>query len=120
MEWHIALIGVVTGTAIHAIMEPTNILQKLERLNTAIKTGKIVDPAIKGIDTRAKAYALAFFVVTLFSAIGYAVASVINPSVEAALQYSVVVAFVAEIILALRVDKYHVEIEKMTKQHKKK
>jgi len=119
MEWHILLVGVVTGVSIHQLMEPMGILQKLSRLDTAIKTGKIVDPIMKGIDTRAKSYALGLIMLTIMSAIAYFITVAIDPGVEAAIQYSVVVALLAEIIAMARIDKYHVEIEKMTKDHKK-
>lgn len=120
MEWHIILAGVVTGTALHEIMEPINVLQKLLRLDTATKTGKIETPMPKGVDTRAKAYTIGIIAITVLSAIAYLIARAIDPSVDGAIQYAVVVAIVAELILMARIDKYHVEIEKMTQRQGQK
>lgn len=120
MQWHIVLIGIITGVAIHKMMEPVNILFKLNRLKQAMTSGKIIDPQVKGINTRTKAYALGLAAIAIPSAIAYFVASLFDPSVDSAIRYSVAVALISQIILMIRVDQYHVEIEKLTQAQKKR
>lgn len=58
MEWHILLIAVAVSASMHTAAEPTNVLRKVRRLKTAIKSGIIENLPMKGIDTRAKSYGL--------------------------------------------------------------
>lgn len=120
MDLYILVAAVATGTALHAIMEPGNVIYKLSRLEKAIKTGKIEDPPMKGIDTRTKAYSLTVISTLVLSGVSYFVINLINPSEDTALNYSVAVMLVGALIMGVRIDKYHVLIEKVTQAQKKK
>jgi hypothetical protein len=120
MEWKLILAAMATSTGLHAAMEPDNIMRKLRRLNNVINTGKIDSLPMKGIDTRPKAYAVGVAFLVIPTAIFYTIAKAIDPSANSAMKYSIVVMLLSAIILTFKVDKYHVEIEKMTKLHRRK
>lgn len=120
MEWTNFLIAVSTATALHRLMEPNNINYKLKRLSSAIKTGKIEVPPMKGIDTRAKAYALGLMMVIMVTAIGYFVAGFFDSTTTQSVIYSVVVLLFADVVTMIAIDKYHADIEKITKSFGKK
>ena len=120
MEWHILLMAAVTATSLHSIMEPKNIMDKLERLSEAIKTGKVRKPMIEGIDTRTKAYGIGIVMLAGLTLLGYFIANFFDPSVDFAIKYSIVVVLVAELILIAEIDKFHIDIEKVTQRLKKK
>lgn len=120
MEWHIILIAVAVSASIHTAAEPQNLLFKLDRLYKAIKTGKVLEPPMKGIDTRAKSYMVGVVFLLIPAIITYFIANAIDPSVEAAIQFSIAVIIIAELVLMVRLDTYHVRIEKMTKELRKK
>lgn len=119
MEWHIITAAIVTGTSLHSVMEPANVNTKLTRLKKAIKTGKISELKMQGIDTRPKAYGLGLLAIAVPSAIAYLIIQAINPSVEAAIQYTAAVALFGEALLIVGLDKYHVAIEKLTQAQKR-
>jgi hypothetical protein len=115
MEWHILLAAVTTAMSLHAVMEPDNLMRKLRRLDVAIKTGKIQELPLKGINTRPKSYAVGISFMLVLTTLAYLVARLIHPSQLAAIKYCVAVAIIAELILMMRLDVYHVEIEKITR-----
>jgi hypothetical protein len=117
-DWHL-LVAIATSTSLHAVLEPSNLMRKLRRLDIAIKTGKIEALPLKGIDTRAKSYAFGLSIIGVFSLIAYICARLVDPGVLASIKYSIVVVLVAEIILMMRLDRYHVEIEKITRSQAK-
>jgi hypothetical protein len=117
---HILAAAVVTATSLHAVMEPKNIMIKLHRYAGAVKNGKISDLPMKGIDTRAKSYALGVGSIVIMTALSYLIINAINPSVEKALQYIIIAAIIAELLVIVQVDKYHSAIEKYTQKAKKK
>ncbi len=119
MDWHIIAAAAATTTAIHGAMEPSNLFEKLKRLDEAIETGKIRELPMKGIDTRTKSYAVGITFMTVIGLIAYAIINAINPSVEAALQYIVAVLVLGELVLMGRLDSFHVLIEKITQKQKK-
>lgn len=120
MDWHIILIAVAVSASIHTSAEPINVIRKVRRLKTALKTGKLEELPMKGIDTRAKSYALGVALLVIPAVIAYLIANTINPGVESAIQFSVAIIIVAELILMARLDVYHVEIERLTQTAAKK
>jgi len=116
MDTYLLLSAVVTATALHRIMEPMNVLAKLERLDGALKTGKIADPQMKGIDTRAKAYAVSSAFIVVMSAIMYVVFGFLDLSPENSAVYAVIVSLIAWFLSTAKLDVYHVEIEKITQR----
>ncbi|MCA9344518.1 hypothetical protein KC946_01655 [Candidatus Saccharibacteria bacterium] len=119
MEWSYLLIGVVSATSVHRIMEPGNINEKVKRLSKAYETGSVEKPKLQGIDTRAISYGLGIMIIVSLSAFGYFIASIIGPDTTQSIVYSVVVLIIADIISMMAIDKYHVNIEILTKKFKK-
>ena len=119
MDWHIIAAAIVTGTAVHGAMEPQNVNVKLNRLGKAIKTGKIEELQLKGIDTRPKAYSAAALGILLISIFSFLIINWIDPGFEATMQYIIVTALFGEAVLVYGLDKYHVAIEKLTQAQKK-
>lgn len=119
MEWELLLIAASTSTALHRSFEPNNLLDKLSRLEDAIKTGKIRTPKMTGIDTRAKSYMLGIIALLVPGIIAYFIARAIDPSSEAALKFSIGVTILSELFLTYRLDQFHVAIEKVTKAAKR-
>ncbi len=120
MEWYILAAAVATATSIHSAMEPQNVNRKLARLANALKTGKIDELPMKGIDTRAKSYALGTVFMAILTSVAYFIINLFDPSLEAAMQYSLIVLLVGEFGLMKGLDDYHVAIEKLTKKVAKK
>ncbi|MFT4532447.1 MAG: hypothetical protein ACI9T8_000470 [Candidatus Saccharimonadales bacterium] len=116
MELYTVLAAAITATALHRMMEPMNILAKLVRLDNAIRTKKIDDPQMKGIDTRAKSYGLAIAILGVMFAVTYGVISLFDASNDALVQYSIIATVLSELVLTVGIDKYHVAIEKLTKR----
>lgn len=113
------VLALATAELLHNIMEASNVRRKVARLHAYIKKEKYPEIPIN-IDTRPKAYALtvASFVVLVGLSLG--VLSLVNLQGNAALWYLVVVLALAFFSLAYLLDKYHVEIEHVTKPFKKK
>lgn len=120
MELHILLAAVATGTSLHTIAEPGSVLMKLWRLDKALKTGEIQPLPMKGIDTRLKAYGVGIFSIVATSAIAYFFINLADPTSDTATKYSIVALLASELILLSRLDRYHVDIEKMTKEQGRK
>lgn len=118
--WHIWLAAVVTGTSLHTIMEPGNILIKLWRLDRTLQSGIVPKLPIQGINSRLKAYSFGIAVISFLILISFALVNWVNPSPLGAIQYSIVTAIAAELILMMRVDRYHVDIERITQEQASK
>lgn len=119
MEWNNLLIAVATATSIHRLFEPGGINYKLSRLEKAASSGEIETPPLKGIDTRAKAYGLGLAVVSVTTAVTYFAAGLFDPSIKTTALYCVAMLVTADVISMMSIDKYHVNIEKLTKKFKK-
>ena len=120
MEILYLVAALATTRTIHGSMEPKNIIDKLSRLENAIKTGKIRKPMMQGIDTRAKSYGVAAVAITVPTVIAYFTISLIDPAQDALLWYTAIVLLIGEVYLTYAIDKYHVQIEKVTRAQKKK
>jgi len=119
MIWNNLLIALVTATSLHRLSEPGNINYKLERLEKATKTGEIETPPLKGINTRAKAYGLSFAIVGITTLITYFLAGLFDPALKPTAIYCSVVLLLSDIVSMISIDKYHLNIEKLTKRLKK-
>jgi hypothetical protein len=119
MELLYLVAALATTRTIHGSMEPKNIIDKLSRLENAIKTGKIRKPMMQGIDTRAKSYGVAAVAIAIPTIISYFVIGFIDPPQDALLWYTAIVLLVGELYLTYAIDNYHVQIEKVTQAQKK-
>ncbi len=114
MEWHILLAAVASSTSMHRVMEPKNILYKLQRLQKAKESGKVEVPQMKGVDTRAKAISLSVVILIVTSLVFYLIFNVVNPSTSWSITYSVVILVIADVLSSVMIDKYHAAIEPIT------
>ncbi len=120
MDLYTLLAAIATSTSIHRMMEPMNIIQKLERLDDALKTGKISDPKMKGIDTRTKSYGLGIGLLVIMTVVAYGVVSLFGSSNDSLVQYAIGITLLGELVSLVSIDKYHVAIESVTKRAGKK
>ena len=120
MELYTLLAAVATSTSFHRMMEPMNINGKLERLDGALKTGKISDPQMKGIDTRAKSYGLGITMLAVMTGLAYVIVGLSDANNDALVQYTIAISLLGWFVSMASIDKYHVAIEKVTQRVGKK
>lgn len=113
------LLAFVFAHSLHAIGESTNVLSKLERLTNAVHKKKL-KPYPMNIDTRAKSYALGFGVIAAVTVITYAMLSILDFTNTSFVLVALSLLVVTELITTVKIDKYHVEIEKLIKKFNKK
>ena len=112
------LLALALNELLHNLMEITNIRGKVERLQAYINKESYKEMPVK-IDTRPKAYlvsVVAFFVTT---SILFGVVSLLSIPSDAAVKASVGILILTYFITAVMVDKYHVDIEAVTRLFKK-
>jgi hypothetical protein len=120
MEWHIIVAAIATSTSLHSVMEPDNIMRKLKRLKTAMDTGEIEELPMKGIDTRLKSLGVWFAILSILIVLSYLAINSVNPSIDNALIYSVLILVLGDFLTTIKIDQYHILIEKITKTTKRK
>lgn len=102
----------------HNIMEVGNIRNKVKRLQAYINKEQFKEMPMK-IDTRPKAYALSTVAFIVTGGILFGIFSLLDVNADAAIIAIVGLLIVTYFITAVVVDKYHVDIEKVTRQFKK-
>ncbi len=113
------VLALVTAELLHNIMETGNVRRKVARLRAYIDKNPVKEMPIN-IDTRPKAYGLSFVSFIVLTSVLFGIFSVINLRGEVALWYVVGVLTLAFFSLAVLLDKYHVEIERVTRPFMKK
>lgn len=112
------LVAASIAHAFHSMLEPMNIRTKVKRLVAYID--KQTPPKVpQGIDTRPKALGLAFVMVALPFGLAYIVVTSLEPAPRTAIWFALATMLVIEVVNSVNIDKYHVEIEKVTRQFKK-
>lgn len=119
MKLYYLAAALATTLTMKTFMEPVNIMAKLKRLEYAIKTGKIRKNQVEGIDTRLKAYSLGFISFLLPLLFTYLLFDWASPNQKTTLWYIIAVTILGNLYLTYAIDKYHVEIEKLTQDQKK-
>lgn len=112
------LLALVTNELIHSLFEVHNIREKVKRLKAYMDKQPYKELALK-VDTRAKSYAIttaSFFLFTLPLYFGY-----VKLDLDELTAYKLMVALLIFCFFANAyfIDKYHVEIEQITKKFKK-
>ncbi|MDB5184150.1 MAG: hypothetical protein JWO07_831 [Candidatus Saccharibacteria bacterium] len=107
-------LALVTADLLHNLSESANVRNKVARLSAYINKKSYTEMKMK-IDTRAKSYGLSIAGFVVLTGIPLAVLSFINPHGDGALWYAIIVLFISYFGLAVMLDKYHVEIERVTR-----
>lgn len=113
------VLALATAELLHNIMETSNVRRKVARLHAYINKKPFPEIPMN-IDTRPKAYGLTIASFVILVGILFGVFSLVNLEGNAALWYLIVILSLAFFGLAYLLDKYHVEIERVTKPFKKK
>ena len=112
-------LALVTADLLHNLAEVSNARNKVARLSAYINKQPYTEMKLK-IDTRAKAYGISVASFVILGGLSLAVLSLINLSSNAALWYAIIVLTLSYFVLAVLMDKYHVEIERVTRPFMKK
>jgi hypothetical protein len=113
------VLALATAELLHNILEVSNVRRKVARLSAYINKQPYEEMKIK-IDTRAKAYGLSLVSFVVLTGVFLGVFSLLNLKGDAALWYVIAVLTLAFLSLAYLLDKYHVEIERVTHPFMKK
>lgn len=106
------------GELTHNSIESQTVREKVKRLR-AYKENRPYKELPININTRAKSYGISLVGLVLFTAIFYLLFSILNLSTTRALQTIIVILVVAYAVTAIILDKYHVEIEVVTKPYRR-
>lgn len=112
------LVAVSVAHAFHSTMEPVNIRSKVARL-AAYMDKKPFKEIPVNIDTRAKALGIGYGMFAVLTLLIYGLSALLNPSTQTAITLAVVLMIIVEILNTFTIDKYHVEIEAVTRRFKK-
>ena len=107
-----------TNAVIHTLAETQNVRAKVKRLNAYIDKKPFKEMPVN-IDTRAKSYGISLIMFVVFNAILFGVYSLFDVGVTGAFKIIIVMLTVEFLAMAVLLDKYHVEIEQVTKKFKK-
>lgn len=112
-------LALAANEVVHNIAETMNVREKVRRLKAYIDKDSYKEMSVK-IDTRAKAYAIsvAAFVVVVGVLFGFF--SLMNLNGNQALWWLIGMLVVAYFSTAVLLDKYHVDIERVTRPFMKK
>jgi hypothetical protein len=113
------VLALATAELLHNIMEVGNVRRKVARLSAYINKQPYEEMKMK-IDTRAKAYGLSVMSFVVLTGVSLGAFSLLNLKGDAVLWYGVVVLTLAFFSLAYLLDRYHVEIERVTRPFMKK
>ncbi len=113
------VLALATNEIAHNLAEATNVRNKVKRLHAYINK-KPVDKIPLNIDTRQKAYGISVIMFVIFVGILYGIFSMLNLAGNDALWVVVVALVIAYFVSAVMLDKYHVEIEHVTRPFMKK
>lgn len=112
-------LALATADLLHNIAEAANVRNKVARLNAYISKQPFTEMKLK-IDTRVKSYGISLVSFVVLVGLPLALFSWLNLSISAAFWYIVTVLTISYFALAVLLDKYHVEIERVTRPFMKK
>lgn len=107
-----------TNAVIHTLAETQNVRAKVKRLSAYIDKKPFKEMPVN-IDTRAKSYGISLIMFVVFNAILFGVYSMFDVGATEAFKIIIVMLNVEFLAMAVLLDKYHVEIEQVTKKFKK-
>ncbi len=112
------LLALVTNELLHSMLEVKNVREKVRRLATYMDKKPYKELSIN-IDTRAKAYAISFVAFVIPTALLFGLYSLLDLSGNVALKLMIGLLVITYFASGVLIDKYHVEIEQITKKFKK-
>lgn len=107
-------LALVTADLLHNLAEASNVRNKVARLSAYINKQPYTEMKMK-IDTRPKAYGLAAASFVILTGTSLIIHSFLNLGGDTALWYAIVVLVISYFVLGVLLDKYHVEIERVTR-----
>jgi uncharacterized transporter YbjL len=113
------VLALATGELIHNILEVSNVRRKVKRLSTYISGATYPEMKMQ-IDTRPKAYVLSLVGFAVVTAVLFGIFSIFNLTGNNVLMFLAIVLTLAYFATAILLDKYHVEIERVTRPYMKK
>ncbi len=108
------LLALATNELLHNVFEVKNMREKLKRL-TAYMNKKAYKELPLNINTRAKSYAVSLVAFIAFVGPLWLVFSWLDPTPELAIKLAIGLLTATFIATAITVDKWHVDVEKITR-----
>lgn len=112
------MVAAVAAHSFHSLMEPLNIRAKVARLKAYMDKKPYKEMSLK-IDTRAKALGLGYGMFIFLLGAGFLVTNTVDPSAKQAAYFAFVLMVFVELVNTANIDKYHIDIEVLTKRFKK-
>lgn len=112
------LVATSIAHALHSLMEPINIRSKVLRLVSHMDKKPVKEMPVN-IDTRLKALSAGYGLFLIVFIVANFIVSAIDPALSTAMWIAIWLIVIVEIINTIIIDKYHVDIEHVTKRFKK-
>ncbi len=111
-------LALVTNELIHNAFEVKGMRNKVQRLVAYMDKKQYKELPIN-INTRAKSYGISVLAFVLFVGILFGFYSLINITPDTAIKLIIVILVASYFVTGVMVDKFHVDIERVTKRFKK-
>jgi hypothetical protein len=108
------VLALAAGELVHNLIESQEVRKKVKWLGLGLTGKPYKDNIPFKIDTRAKSYALSLIGLVITTAIFYLIFSILKLSDHKSLEVVVVLLILAYVVTAVILDKYHVEIARLT------
>ena len=118
MNLYYLVLALCINEFIHVCSEAWAARDKVKRLSDYINKKPHKEMKLK-VDTRLKSYAFSLGIIIILTPIFYLTISFLNLGNETCLLLSVAILIVSYVVSFVWMDKYHVDIEKVTKIFKK-
>ncbi|HEY1646003.1 MAG TPA: hypothetical protein VGF75_06620 [Candidatus Saccharimonadales bacterium] len=106
--------GLAIGHTLKAFIEVNNANTKVKRLSEIVHN-RSVKPYPVNINTRLKAYSSLFGFYVVLSVISFFVLRWLNPTLRTTIWIAAAALLIGEVVYLVGLDKYHVNIGKLTK-----
>jgi uncharacterized transporter YbjL len=113
------VLALAANELLHNVMEAMNVRHKVRRLHAYIENKPFEEMPMK-IDTRHKAYSISLGVFIIVTGVFFAIFSALNLNGNDGLWVAAILLIAAFFSEAYLLDKFHVEIERVTRPFMKK
>jgi len=107
-------LALAAGELVHNVIEAQEVRKKVTWLRLSQAGKPYYDRVSFAIDTRMKSYAISLLGLVGFTAVFYGIFELLNLSTAAAIWTIIILLFLAYTLTAVILDRYHVEIAKLT------
>lgn len=111
------LLALAANEVTHGVAEAMSARRKVKRLQAYINKQPFTEDKMN-INTRAKSYGIATAAFVIFTGVFFGIFSLLDLQGDTALTVGVVLLVVAYFVSGVLMDRYHVEIERVTKPFK--